>query len=161
MRIDKAKLLKLLRLDVEKALAVMTQAAKAAHDAATHPENKPENDKDTRGLEASYLAGAQSKRAAELAKTLQALNGLVPRAFKATDTVAATALVRIEVDETESVVFICPFGAGLKASLGGVDIQVITPQSPLGDAVLGRKVGDAFEVQVAGRVREVRIVSVD
>ena len=42
----------------------LVRAAQAAHEAATHEESRAEDHHDTRGLEASYLAGAQAQRAA-------------------------------------------------------------------------------------------------
>src|SRR5690348_5689402 len=57
-----AELVELLTADLETALRV----ERAAQEAATHEEAKPENDKDTRALEQSYLARGQSKRTEEL-----------------------------------------------------------------------------------------------
>ena len=51
---------------LERDLVTMKEAARNTLQAATHEESKAENEYDTRGLEASYLAGAQSKRAAEI-----------------------------------------------------------------------------------------------
>src|SRR3954468_24380675 len=62
------------KLDTE--LANMRRAAKDAREAATHEEAKPENDKDTRALEASYLAGAQAARVRELEVSIKLANGM-------------------------------------------------------------------------------------
>ena len=59
---NKRDLLNLFANKIAEDLLVMTKAALAAHEAATHSESKAEDQYDTRGLEASYLAGAQSKR---------------------------------------------------------------------------------------------------
>ncbi|MCE9575491.1 MAG: transcription elongation factor GreAB, partial [Deltaproteobacteria bacterium] len=47
---------------VEAALATAVAAHQAATEGATHAEAKPENDKDTRALEASYMARGQAVR---------------------------------------------------------------------------------------------------
>ena len=39
-------------------------------------------------------------------------------------------------------------------------IQVITPQSPLGEALLGRQVGDQIDIQIQREIRDLEIVSV-
>ena len=59
-----------LKAELIAALTVALDTARRAHAAAiegaTHAEAKPENDKDTRGLEQSYLARGQAQRVAEL-----------------------------------------------------------------------------------------------
>lgn len=66
----KKKLIELICAQLEKDLQTAIAAAVATYEAATHEESKPENEYDTRGLEASYLAGAQSKRAGEIEELL-------------------------------------------------------------------------------------------
>jgi len=43
-----------------------SSAQRTVVEGATHEENKPENDKDTRALEQSYLARGQAQRVVEL-----------------------------------------------------------------------------------------------
>jgi transcription elongation GreA/GreB family factor len=38
-------------------------------------------------------------------------------------------------------------------------VQVVTPQSPLGEALLGKKVGDRVRVEIRGGVREYRLLT--
>ncbi|HWZ89090.1 MAG TPA: hypothetical protein VNW92_09580, partial [Polyangiaceae bacterium] len=59
---DKARILSLLRARVAADLATMSAAQRAVVVGATHEENRPENDKDTRALEQSYLARGQAQR---------------------------------------------------------------------------------------------------
>src|SRR3984957_19944196 len=54
----KAELLALLTADLE----TLERAHRATREGATHEEAKPENDKDTRALEQSYLARGQAAR---------------------------------------------------------------------------------------------------
>ena len=159
---DKAQLLAQLLAGIDDALQVMVAAALSARDAATHEENKAENDKDTRAIEAGYLAGAQAARAAELRRTLLELEQLTPRDFADNAAIAATALVDLQDDHSSarSVVFLCPHGAGMKTRLADVEIQVVSPQAPLGQALLGKKAGDSFEVRIAGKERCYTIAAV-
>jgi hypothetical protein len=64
--VDKGELLGALveRLRTEHLAA--ERLARETADAANHPEARPENDKDTRKIELSYLAAGQAGRAAEL-----------------------------------------------------------------------------------------------
>ncbi|MCC6808392.1 MAG: transcription elongation factor GreAB [Deltaproteobacteria bacterium] len=135
--------------DLAEKQRTLEASAAAARDAATHEESKPENDKDTRALEASYLAGAQAGRARELKALQNALSFLPLRAFAAGDAIAEAALVEVHGGGRKSVYFIAPHGGGLKARVAGVDVTVIAPDAPLGQALVGKCAGD--EVEANGR----------
>ena len=51
---------------LEAQLATLERAYAASREAATHDEAKPENDKDTRALEQSYIARGQALRVEEM-----------------------------------------------------------------------------------------------
>lgn len=157
---NKRDLVSRLKAGLEREIEVIERAAHSAREAATHEENRPENDKDTRAVEAAYLAGAQADRARDLERILNALEFLPLRPFREEDAIAAGALIEVEVDEKRCHYFLAPQGGGLRADLDGVVVQVITPQSPMGKALLGKSVGDVVEVRTEGRAREVEILSV-
>jgi transcription elongation GreA/GreB family factor len=157
---DKRELLKKFAGLIAADLATLTQAALAAHEAATHAESKAEDQYDTRGLEASYLAGAQSKRALELEEMLALYQHVDIKAFTKDTPIAATALVQLESEGKASFYFLMPKGGGLSVSSEGKTVQVVTPQSPLGEAILGRHVGDEIEVRVQRAVKDYEIVAV-
>jgi transcription elongation GreA/GreB family factor len=139
------------------------EAARAAHEAATHEESKAEDQHDTRGLEASYLAGAQAQRAADLQILITVYRQLPSEDLAAGALVAPGALVELELvvrPGHRTCYFIAPHGGGVSVVVDGVTIQVISPQSPLGEAVTGRKAGDIAEVEAKDSVREYRVVSV-
>jgi transcription elongation GreA/GreB family factor len=131
-----------------------TQAANTTREGATHPEAKPENDKDTRALEQSYLARGQALRAAELSDDLQLLRTLPLRVFAAGDPAAVGALVTLESEKDERCLFLVPRGGGNELSIDGTKVFVVTPQSRLGAAVLGRSIDDDVEIVVQGVKRE-------
>jgi len=143
---------------LERDLAAMTAAAKSAHEAATHAEAKPENDKDTRGLEAGYLAAGQSARAAELMAALAALKAVV---LGPCDKVTIGAIVELEDDDGEAQrLFVLPAGAGVRVDVNGGVAKVVSPQAPLVAPLMGRRAGDEAEVTIGGKRRTVEIVSV-
>ena len=156
MNVDKRALISELRAAIAREIGVLAAAARDAREAATHEEAKPENDKDTRAIEAAYLAGAQADRARELERMANALEFLALRDHKADDAIGLSAIVELDHDGTRSVYFLAPVGGGMKARVSGTDVQVITPQAPMGQALLGRTVGDVIEV----RKREYEIVGV-
>lgn len=135
---------------LEAALATARAAHAAAIEGSTHEEAKPENDKDTRGLEQSYLARGQAQRVAENEAAIGDVNALALREFGPKASIAMSALVTVDEDGTELVVFLSPAGGG-NVLAGGV--QVVTPSSPLGRALLGKKVDDNVELQLPGKLR--------
>lgn len=136
----------LAKLDGE--LANMRRAAKDAREAATHEEAKPENDKDTRALEASYLAGAQAARAREIEGAIKAIHAMPLLVLSDGAAIQSSAVVTLEGDDEErSTFFVAPFGGGIVITVGALSAQVVTPQSPRGRALLGRTQGDVIEVR--------------
>jgi transcription elongation GreA/GreB family factor len=149
-----------LRAELQQILTGALEAARAAHAAAVagaiDDEARPENDKDTRGLEQSYLARGQAQRVAELEAAIAEVGALALRAFGATERVALGALVTVEEDGREHRFFIAPQGGGTVLAGGA---QVVTPASPLGRALLGKRVGDEIEVSLPGRLRCFEVVA--
>ena len=158
---DKKIVLEKIRDHLKDELSYLMRAAVAAHDAATNEESKAEDQYDTRGLEASYLAGAQSQRVSDVKKMLTLYQTIELVTFAPTDSIAATALVELELGLKKSFYFIAPYGGGLTLDINGIGVQVITPQSPLGDELLGRKVGDSIEVEARNGTRTYRIKSLE
>jgi transcription elongation GreA/GreB family factor len=160
-REKKRQLLASLVAQVEGEIATMRKAAYDAAEAATHAEAKPENDKDTRALEASYLAAGQAERVRELESALKLLVGLELRDIGKTTPICASAVITLEDDDgATTMFFMSPHGGGARLELDGASVQVVTPQSPLGKALLGRTHGESFELRGKAGLREMTIVDV-
>lgn len=142
---------------LEAQLATAVAAHQAATEGATHAEARPENDKDTRAIEASYVARGQAVRVEELRAGLAAVQAMTTRAFGPRDPVAIGALVTIEDEQGERAYLIAADGGGVMLT-GGV--QVVTPRSPLGKALVGKRVGDDGSVIAGGRARDFEIAAV-
>ncbi|MEI9949284.1 MAG: GreA/GreB family elongation factor [Pseudomonadota bacterium] len=158
--IDKREILRLLRECVSADLATMSAAQRVVVDGATHEENRPENDKDTRALEQSYLARGQAQRVVELHDALNLLKALELRAFTVESAIALGALVALDDGADLVHYFVAPAGGGVRVSVGGVEVRVITPQSPIARALLGKHEGDDLELSTPQGVRECSIASV-
>ncbi|MBX2993915.1 MAG: GreA/GreB family elongation factor [Bdellovibrionaceae bacterium] len=157
---DKKALVTALIASLEQELEALIRAARATYEAATHEESKPENEYDTFALESSYLAGAQSKRAGEIDEVLSMFKTAEFKTFSKTDVISATALVQVESKGKKSLVLIMPKGGGVNLNFEGQMVQVITPHSSLGEALLGLKVGDTADIEINEQMREYRILSV-
>lgn len=158
--IDKRRILQELRAAVAREMDVIARAAHSARDAATHEENKPENDKDTRAVELAYLAGAQADRVRDLERVTNALEFMAVREFASGDPIALSALVEAELDGATLFYFLSPVAGGMKVNVDGIDVQVITPQSPFGQALVGKVQDDVVEFRAKQGLREYTIVAV-
>lgn len=157
---DKAKVLEALLAKLSEVVAQAASAAKVTREGATHAEAKPENSKDTRALEQSYLARGQAMRVEELVEQIQLLRFMPLQTFGKDDPIGASALLVLESDESTRCLFLAPYGGGTELVVDGVDVLVITPQSSLGALVLGRFQGDDIEQRVRGALREYVIAAV-
>jgi transcription elongation GreA/GreB family factor len=139
-------------------LETRQRAYRAAREGATHEEAKPENDKDTRALEQSYLARGEAARVDELTLALAEVRAMNVRRFRPDEPAAVGALVTTEGEGARARLWLAPHGGGIRLADGAV--QVVTPRSPLGRAIAGKTAGDECEVVLGGRTREVTIVEV-
>lgn len=157
----KRRILEYLRHQVAEELAAMENAQRGVQDAVTHEEARPENDKDTRALEQSYLARGQAKRVIELRDAKSALDALVPRDFGEDDPIATTALVRVAFGDEEKWCFIVPTAvAGTVLELDGHRVSVLSVKAPLGRVLLGKRLGDDVDFETPTATKEGSIVAV-
>lgn len=145
---------------LEKDLVVIKEAATATLEAATHEESKPENEYDTRAIEASYLAGAQAKRVAEIDLALNVFRTTGLTEFGPNEAVQPTALVEIELDGKKNMVFLMPQAGGVRLDFDGRAVQVVSPTSSLGESLLGLKAGETAEFEVGTHLRECKVLTV-
>lgn len=141
-------------------LEVYFRAAEYARAEATHEQNKAEHKYDTRGLEASYLARGQSKQAAELEAAITEFERLGGKKFAASDPIDVGALVELEQSDETALYFLGPRAGGTEIEHDKKEILVITPQSPLGAQLVGRRYGDDLELRLGSETRRAKILSV-
>lgn len=143
----KEVLLESLRSRVQAEYDAAVASQKVTHQAATHEEARPENDKDTRALEQSYLARGQAERVASLRSDLDQLHAFRLRSFEEDGPIALGAVIELEGDAKERrLYFLAPAGAGEVLEDGEDAVRVLTPRSPLGRALIGKSLGDEVEL---------------
>jgi transcription elongation GreA/GreB family factor len=157
---DKRRVVEQITAYLAEELAGILKAAESARQAATHEESRSEDRHDTRAIEAGYLAGAQAQRAAELQQLLLMYRFLPLRELGPDDVASPAALVELETRGTRAFYFIAPQGGGLVTRVDDRAVQVITPNSPIGEALLGKRVGDRVEVEIRDSIREYRVISI-
>lgn len=158
---NKEKLVAAFIQQLETELSSLEANIKATRDEATHEESKPENQYDTRALETGYLVKAQSKRILDAKEMLSAFKHTSIRAYNAETPIGATALIQILINNKPAWFFYMPSGGGASLDFEGRKIQVITPISPLGEALLDLKAGDYATVESGNEVKEYEILTVE
>ena len=145
-----AALVATLEAELERLLA----ATDAAREAATHEEARPENDKDTRALEASYLARGHAARVEALGEVITRTRFLDVRERAPDAPIDPGCLVELSVEDEDGNIeskrlLLVEVGGGTTLSVAGASVQTLTPAAPLGRALSGRRAGDDFELRVA------------
>jgi transcription elongation GreA/GreB family factor len=148
--VNKSALIKKIIACLAGELELYAKAARASHAEATHEQSKAESKYDTRGLEASYLARGQSRQFAEVQKAIEEFQALVVRKFGPKDAIDLGALVELQGKSERSFYFIGPRAGGTEIVHDEKEVLVITPQSPLGQQLAGRKKGDRLQIEIAG-----------
>ena len=156
----KTKLVQQIVASLAESVAVLQKAARASHAEATHESSKAENKYDTRGLEAAYLAGGQARQAKEILDSIKLYESLALKDFAPGEPIDLTALVELESDGARSAYFLGPRNGGLEIEFEGRELTVITPQSPLGQKLMGKKAGQRWKDSVAGASVKYHVVSV-
>lgn len=160
--IDKAHLLKQVLAQLQDDLEQAHKAALTAHEAATHEENIAENKYDTLGLEASYLANGQARRYEEIRKTLSLWKQLLLRPYTEQQGIQLGNLIElVDTQDQHRWLFLGPNGASMSLQQGGLSVQVIGPQAPLGNALLGKAPGDEVSLKLANGLQLFEVLSVD
>ena len=157
---DKSKIFQMIIDALESELNTMIDAAKNNREAATHEESRAENKYDTRGLEASYLAGAQAKRAKELQDLILLYKGTMVQNYNSKTPIDHTALVELSYQGQKKLYFLAPKEGGKAITYNKKEIFVVSPNSPIGEALMGRLQGDEFDIEINDEVRDYKILTV-
>jgi transcription elongation GreA/GreB family factor len=158
--VDKRALRDALAAVIERERDTMVEAQRLSSEGVTHADARADGTKDMRATEASYIARGQAMRAEALEADLARVRAMALRDFAADDAVALGAVVRVADGEATQVVFLAPAGGGTRLPCSEGEVHVITPQSPLGRALLGTTSGDSVEMERAGAVVEIEVVEV-
>jgi transcription elongation GreA/GreB family factor len=134
-------------------------SAKSNRDFATDQEFKAESKYDTRALEASYLASAEAKRVEELKLEIQILEEVDVDASKKLGEISIGALVELSHKDQVRSYFLIPTAGGTIIKIKDDAVLVVSVFSPIGDALMGLKAQDEFEVETPKETRNYKILS--
>lgn len=134
-------------LDKERQQAI--DAANEAHAAAVDDQSVAETQYDTLAIEAGYLAEGQSKRVAEFQQAVDAYSTLEISDFTEDSLITLGALVQLSNDSSDQHwFFIGPAAGGYRCIIEQEHITVITPKSPMGEALIGKQQDDDIDINI-------------
>ena len=139
---DKRLLIKKIVAQLDEVLVRFADAARGSAADATDEQNRAENKYDTRGLEASYLAAGQGRKALETVQAREAFTSMVVRDFAPDEAIAPGALVEMDDGGAQLCYFLGPSAGGTEVEHEGREVLVITAQSPLGQWLIEKRAGD-------------------
>jgi transcription elongation GreA/GreB family factor len=106
------------------------------------------------------LAAATRTRLEAAQAAYEAVVGFDAQPLKKGERIGLGTIVEVEDGEGGKTLFLAPAGAGeeLTGPDGDGFLSVVTPGSPFGRALMGKRVGDVIEVTVAGELTEWEVV---
>lgn len=161
--VDKTALREAIVAQLRRDLALQVGAAQLARDEAISEESRPENKYDTHSQEAAYLAEGQARQAAEIEAGLAHYASLPLPEFGPTDTIAVGALVELRPqggNAKSSWYFLGPRAGGMELQIEEKSVLLVTPQSPLGRQLLGKRIGDTVQTPTRGKPTPQEILTV-
>lgn len=150
--VSKKEILTALIAGLRRELDACMTAAREAAAAATDPGSKAENKYDTRSLEASYLARGQALRVSELHEAVLAFESLSPQLLAPDQAIIPGALIVLADKSEEALYFLGPYAGGNSVEVDGQEILVITPASPLGRELMGRRIGEIVSLRSGAKM---------
>ena len=147
--INKQTLVTLIISELKQELNQAISAANEAHAAAVDDQSVAETQYDTLAIEASYLAEGQSRRVQALQTAINDYNELNLLVFNENSAIELSALLQLSKDsQNHHWFFIGPAAGGFRCQLNGQHVTIITPQSPMGLALIEKYQNDDIEVML-------------
>src|SRR5262245_59915819 len=170
MGLDKRFLIEQLAAHLRQSDEVARRAGADAREAARSLQTESEKREDGRAaIEFGSLATGQTARSRKVQEELEQLAAFFNRGlpkFARSSPVGLGAIVDVSVEgergEQERTFIVLPVGAGTELTGPGGDgfLSVITPASPVGRALIGKRAGDYVEVTINKETREWKLVEV-
>jgi transcription elongation GreA/GreB family factor len=139
----KSSLLLAVIKEIEERAAKLSDAARVTHEEAVRAPTPMESHSDRTRFEMQTASSHQRAMASKYEAAIKKLKNfslppLVP------SKAGAGSLITVERNSKESRYFLLPEGNGISVDGGETTCVVVTPDSPLGKALVGKVVGDEF-----------------
>jgi transcription elongation GreA/GreB family factor len=159
--VNKSSLRDAIIRQLQEELARQSGAALSARDEAISEESRAENKWDTHSQEAAYLAEGQARLAADIGASIEIYATLPLPDFPAGAAAGLGAVVELAGSDGRTTWYVIgPRAGGMEITAGGRQFLVLTPSSPLGRQLIGKRAGDTVQVAARGSPARLQIVSV-
>jgi hypothetical protein len=139
-----------LRSEFETYVTTSKNARVTGNDAQTKSEGKY----DTRSTEENYLADGLAKHALVARQAFEAISATPASDFPPGASISLGALIELELASENAWFFLAPAAGGLEVEVAGRTVTVLTPDSPLGLQLKGRRAGEST-MQPASKILQV------
>lgn len=156
---DKPQILTLVLKQLTQELNNCIEAANNAHLAAVDEQSVAETQYDTLAIESAYLAEGQSRRLLELKKTIAQLKSFTFQPIDIEQPIKLGGLIQFEDSRQNQWLLMSPAAGGYKVFIGDNLVTLITPQSPLGKAILNKYLDDDIQYQAGNQLINKTIVA--
>lgn len=140
---DKALLIQAIIDVLREDFATQQNSSRQVRSAGNDAETKAEGKYDTRSTEENYLADGLARQAHATAQAAATYENFSAPDFPADAPIDLGALVGLRFPEGTEHFFLGPVAGGIEVTAAGYTFTVITPESPLGTQLLGRKAGES------------------
>jgi len=142
--VDKAALLAAILEKLRDDFEQRQRASKQTRAGSSDSESRAENKYDTLSTEENYLADGLAKQALAAAQAAATLEKLRLADYGPDAAIDLGALVEVEFsDRSREWFFLAPAAGGTEIAHDGRAVTVLTPESPLGAQLLGRRTGES------------------
>lgn len=139
---DKNDVVEAFRKEFKRQFDMLKRASDTARGDATDEESRGRSKYETQGLETSYLAAGQASRAEDLAAMAVKFNSCDYPIFDPNAPISEGALVHVKMGGESDWFLLAPAGGGLSIEYDGVEVTVLSPETPLRKELNGLRVGD-------------------
>lgn len=146
----KAKLIEQVITQLESDLAGLKKAAAETHAVTSDDENKQESKYDTRSIEASYLADAQTSQALAIQESIFKIRNL--SLTEDPETAILGSIVILSSDHQDHQFLLLPAGGGIILEYENQPLTVVTPDSPIGKSIIATTIAKQLNNTPIGNV---------
>ena len=127
----------------------LQESSRKTRSTGNDAENKAEGKYDTRSIEENYLADGFAHQAKGVVESLAVFKSMPLRSLDSTTPIQVSALVQVEFPEERAWFFLAPAGGGTVVHVEGIEVTVLSLESPLGSQLIGLKVGNEIRSPLA------------
>jgi transcription elongation GreA/GreB family factor len=157
---NKKEIINQLVAKAETELAEIKKAYDTTKELVQNGDLKSDGKYDTRATEANYLADGQRQRITDLESEVGLLQEVSTKDLSRFDKVSIGSIVGIEHNGNTRKYYISPITGGSMLKVGEEALMVVSVFSPIGNGAINLEIGENFELDFKGELREYEVKSI-